>query len=125
MDIREKILTANDRRFEIVNVPEWGCDVYVYEMTTGDRNRLMRDIAKADGALPVDYFARLVYMCACDESGTRIFSERDIDALQDRSGTATRRITDVASSLNSLNGDAEAEAEKNSETTQDGSGDTE
>lgn len=125
MNLRDKILSSTERRYELVAVPEWGCDVRVVEMSTGDRNYLMRVIAQCDGVLPEDYFARIVYMCACDSDGMRIFTEKDIPEIQDLSAAATKRIVDVATELNKLNNDPEAEAEKNSEATPDGSGDTE
>lgn len=123
MNIREKILAANDRRYEEVTVPEWDCTVRVYTMTAGDKTRIMKSFV--DGSIPDDYFANLVYLCVCDETGTRIFSESDILALQDKSATAVTRIAEVAARINKLQESPEALAEKNSEANPDGSTDTE
>jgi hypothetical protein len=120
MDIRAKILSMDDRKTEVVHVPEWGVDIHVYSMTARDKTALQKHILKYE-ELPDDYFARIVYMCACDESGTRIFTEKDIAELQDKSATAVSRIAEVAMSLSKMNESPEALAEKNSETNQDGS----
>lgn len=118
MSLRDKILAANDRTFEVVHIPEWDCDVRVYTMTAGDKTRIMKKFT--DGGIPDDYFARLTYLCVCDETGTRIFSESDIAELQDKSATAITRIAECAARINKLSDSPEALAEKNSETTQDG-----
>ena len=119
MDIRAKILAAEDRKFETVHVPEWGVDIRVYSLTARDKTALQKHILKYE-ELPDDYHARIVYMCACDDTGTRIFSEKDIVDLQDKSATAVSRIAEIASRISKLIDEPEALAEKNSETSQDG-----
>jgi hypothetical protein len=118
VNLRDKILAANDRTFEVLHVPEWDCDVRVYTMTAGDKTRIVKLF---NDGVPDDYFARLVYLCVCDENGVRVFSESDIKDLQDKSAIPVSRIAEVASRLNKLNETPEALAEKNSETIPDGS----
>lgn len=122
-NLREKILAANDRTFEVVHIPEWDCEVRVYAMTAGDKTRIMKKFS--DGTIPDDYFARLAYLCVCDETGTRIFSESDIPELQEKSATAITRVAECAARINKLSDSPEALAEKNSEATPDGSTGTE
>jgi hypothetical protein len=119
MSLRDKILAANDRTFEEVYIPEWDCTVRVYAMSAGDKTRIMKAFTAQDG-LPEDYFARLVYLCACDETGTRIFNESDIPELQEKSATAVSRIAEVAAIVSKIQESPAALAEKNSETTQAG-----
>lgn len=121
MDLREQILGANDRRCVPVECPEWGCTVYVYNMTAGDRMRVDRAFAKGDTDSLNSF---MVYLCACDESGTRIFSEKDIPALQNKNGAVVERIIAAAMSLNKIDISPEALAEKNSETIPVGSSGT-
>ena len=123
MDIRQTILDAEDRNYEVVECPEWGVSVRVYSMSTGDKTRFLKAVS-ATGELPDDYFARLVYLCACGEDGIRLFSEKDIDLLQEKSAVATKRITDAAIAINGLAGDPAEQAEKNSDATQPGLPDT-
>lgn len=65
--------------------------------------------------------AFMVYLCACDESGTRIFTEKDVVALQDKNGAVVERIIAAAMSLNKMDITPVALAEKNSESVPDGS----
>lgn len=123
MDIRQRILEADDRNYEVVECPEWGVTVRVYSMSTGDKTRFLKAVS-ATGELPDDYFSRLVYLCACGEDGIRLFNEKDIELLQEKSAAVTKRITDVAIQINGLGGDPAGQAEKNSEATQPGLSDT-
>jgi hypothetical protein len=124
MDLREQILGANDRRCVPVECPEWGCTVYVYNMTAKEKNQLLISTMRNKGVVGTDHHARIVYMCACDETGTRIFQEKDIPLIQDRNGEVVERIAIAAQTLNELIDDSQALAEKNSETTQTGSSGT-
>lgn len=123
MDIREKILSTDDRNFEVVECPEWGVSVRVYSMSTRDKTRFLKALS-ATGELPDDYFAQLVYLCACGEDGIRLFTEKDIELLQEKSAIATKRVTDVAIAINGLAGDAAGQAEKNSDAIRPGLPDT-
>lgn len=124
MDLREQILGANDRRCVPVECPEWGCTVYVYNMTAKEKNKLLSIAMKNKGVVGDDHHARIAYMCACDETGTRIFQEKDIPLIQERNGEVVERIAIAAQTLNELLDDSVALAEKNSETTPVGSSGT-
>lgn len=111
-DLRAEILAKDDRQFEVVNVPEWGVDLRVYAMTTRDKTRIEKLFASEDG-VPDNVFAQIVQMCVCDESGVRVFTEKDVDLLQDKSSCAISRLYKAAMKLSRFNESDEALAEKN------------
>lgn len=123
-DLRDKILSAKDLKREAVECPEWGCTVYVQSMTAGDRNEIVRRQYLNEGAMLPDHYARIVYMCACDESGTRIFSESDIPEIQKKDSEVIWRIANAATAFNNMDSTPAEQAEKNSEATPDGCSDT-
>jgi hypothetical protein len=120
MDIRKQILEADDRKHEIVSCPEWACDVHVYSLTVGQLTRLEKT---ASDETSNDFIAQVVYLCACDSKGIRIFSKGDVEALQDKHPAPMARISKVAMQLSNSGGSPEALAEKNSETIPYGSPD--
>lgn len=112
---RAQILAANDRRTEVVAVPEWGGDVTVAEMTGAQRDAWEQSlVAKAGGGVDISNVrARLVARCIVDAEGQRLFSDEDAEALGAKSGAALDRVAKVCQRLNGLSdGDVEA-ARKN------------
>jgi hypothetical protein len=61
--------------------------------------------------------ATVCAMSIVDESGKRLFSESDIEALGRKSYKALDRVKTAAEKLNALTADEVDELEKNSETT--------
>lgn len=113
MSLRETILSAKSKKLVPLEVPEWGCTVYVSSLSTRDFNHLVKLMGGGD--TPDDLFARLVYLCACDSGGTRIFSEGDIPSIQDMDAEPVKRVALKAQEVNGFTDSAEALAEKNSE----------
>lgn len=121
MDIRQQILDADDRKRELVDCPEWGCQVHAYSVTIGELTRLEK---KASDEQSEDFIAEVVYLCACDETGIRIFNKADIAKLQEKHPAPMARISNAAMKLSRSTLQPEALATKNSETIPDGSQDT-
>ncbi len=114
---REQILQADDLTTEIVEVPEWGGSVIVRGLTGLERGKFQSSLISQDGkvvegrkktrkpAFGIDIsFAeiRLVAYCVVDKKGKRIFSDRDVKALGEKSGLALSRVGDVAQRLSGL-----------------------
>lgn len=120
---REAILEIRDIKTEQVNVPEWGGYVWVRGMSGAERDRFESEIVLIDkkGKARVDMAnirARMAATCIVDESGKRMFSAADIEALSTKSAGALERVYSVAQRLSGLSeGDLE-ELEKNSGTAQ-------
>jgi hypothetical protein len=100
---------------ELVNVPEWGGDVWVRTLSASERDQLEMQWEKTKR---VHFRARLVYYCCCDENGKDLFREEDVPVLGAKSTTAVARICDVAFRLNKFTREDIEELEKNSQNGQ-------
>ena len=110
---KDQILAVNDRRFEVVPVPEWGGDVRVGTMTALQRDRYYVAIQRyreADGESESPS-AFLVAACVVDDAGASLFGPDEVPALAAKSSVALDRVMKAASKLNALGASA-LEAEK-------------
>jgi len=116
---REQILEAPDVRYEDVAVPEWGGTVRVRSLSGAERDRFEDSITQQNGkGVRKDIKnirAKLVALCVVDESGKRIFTEADVQALGRNSSIALDRVCEVAQRLNAMTDDGVAELAENLE----------
>ena len=105
---REQILAADDLSRETVDVPEWGGSVVVQMMRGSDRDAFEASIITEGKPDLRNMRAKLAAACIVDESGKRLFSVADVDALGAKSAKALERVTSVAQRLNRL-GDEQLE----------------
>lgn len=113
---KDQILTAQDLKTEVVEVPEWGGTVRVSEMSGQDYAAFVETAfpgEDADKGQAKHFASTLVAFCVVDEAGERIFSVSDIDALARKSKTALERVFEVADRLNVITKKAREAAEKN------------
>lgn len=87
-----EILAAQDRKRELVEVPEWGGSVYVQEISAADAERISE-------AQSIVGFCSL---CIVDENGERLFSEEDAEALGKKGTAAMRRVMDAVTRINGV-----------------------
>lgn len=114
MDIRSKILKAEDLPSEPVDVKEWGETVYVRSMSGRDRDMFesqMLDLSEKGKRLD-NFRARLAVFCCVDAEGKRIFKDSDIAALGEKSGRALDKVFEVASRLNKMSEEEIEETKK-------------
>lgn len=118
---KEAILAAQDLRFEVVPVPEWGGEVRVRTMTGADRDAYEQSLMASRGpdakANIKNVRARLVAYSIVDEAGNRLFNEEDIDALGAKSVRALDRVFSAASRLSAIGAKDVAELGKPSAPT--------
>ena len=112
---RDAILGADDRRTEDVEVPEWGGTVRVRGLSGTERDAYEASIVrlKGDGSQTFtlqNARARLVSLCACDEDGERIFTDKDVNELGRKSAVALERVFDAARRVSGLSEDASEKA---------------
>lgn len=113
MSLREKILAADDIQSEMVEVPEWGCIVEVRGMNGADRSRILEAAASSeDGKIGVgNMYVETVIASAYDpETGVRIFTAADKDALMSKSASAIDRIATVGMRLSAMDAKAADDA---------------
>ena len=123
---REQILQADDRVTEEVEVPEWGGTVTVKNLTGKERDDYEASIVlQTRAGVKVNMAqarAKLLVKTVVDGEGELLFTEKDIAALGDKSGSALQRVFEVASRLSGLSAEDVEELLGNSEADQsDGS----
>lgn len=89
---RATILAAKDLKLKKVDVPEWGGFVYVKSMTSKHRDKfeLLVTGKNLEGIRAI-----LIAWCVCDQDGNNLFTDQDVDELNEKSASATQRIFDI------------------------------
>ncbi len=105
---KQQILESNDLKRETVPVKEWGGSVIVQALSGVSRDAFEQSLVHDGKTDLINVRAKLVARCVVDESGMRLFSEEDIEALGQKSARALERISKVAQRLNGM-GDKELE----------------
>ena len=114
---REEILGADDIQVELIEVPEWGGDVWVKGMTGQERDKFEdeliirstvgkgRKTTQVSEVSLADIRAKLCSMTICDKDKTRLFTEKDVKALSKKSAAALQRVFEVAQELSGITDD--------------------
>ena len=123
---KDQIAAADDRKWEDVNVPEWGGTVRVLGMSGTERNAYQSSLVVLgpNGSVQrmnmADQLAKLVAKSIVGEDFERLFTDKDVAALGKKNGAVLERIGAVAQRLSGLRKeDVEAKA-GNSEAPQSG-----
>lgn len=90
MSLRDRILQSSDITSNLVTVEQWGVEVDVRTMTARERSRLVSSCTKADGTVDMEKMYPLLLIAAVydPETGDKVFSNEDMDSLQDKSASA-------------------------------------
>ncbi|MBT8199581.1 MAG: phage tail assembly chaperone [Acidimicrobiia bacterium] len=113
---RDQILSAEDRPTSDVDVPEWGGTVRIRSLSGAERARIESESQqRSDGkTVRMDGLRELyVSLSAIGEDGERLFTEKDVEELGNKSAAALDRVMDAVIELNAL-GDGVDELEGNS-----------
>lgn len=112
---KKDIQDADDRKTQMVDVPEWGGVVFVKTLSGSERDRIESRIYQESkgGGVVVDIRAMLVAAAAVDGAGKKVFEESDIGWLSEKSAIALDRVADVARMLAGMAIDSIDDAEKN------------
>jgi len=124
---RDAILTADDLKIDVVEVPEWGGAVRVRGLSGAERDAFeasVVDLSSNGRRAPVmnlvNLRAKLAARCIVDENGARLFEDADIVALGRKSAQALQRVFEAAQRLSGLTARDVEELEKNSAAGQPG-----
>ncbi len=123
---REQVVNCDDRRYEIVPVPEWAGEVRVRSLTEPEyhayRDSVLTRAGKEREVNELTMRACLVAACVVDESGQTIFTVDDLtggkDPTKAKSAHAIAIIWKKAAQLCGLDEDDIGEILKNCETGQ-------
>jgi len=98
----DEILAADDRRYEVVEVPEWNGDVRVRSLTGRERDNFELSLQDGKkGNTKENFRARLVALCAVDESGKLLFTNKQqVVLLGNKSVSALQRVFDKCNEMN-------------------------
>lgn len=104
---KDQILAADDIKYKIVEVPEWGGEVRVKGLTGTERDEFeAKSIQTKNGQRKENlenFRARLVALCVVDEDGRRLFvSPFDVAQLGRKSVAALQRVFNACQELNAL-----------------------
>lgn len=103
---RDQILQADDRKYELVPVPEWGGTVKVRSLNGSERDGLEAGMLEGRGKNRQvnlqNLRAKLVSLSVVDLEGNLVFSQADIVALGTKNAAALDRVFEVAQRLSGL-----------------------
>jgi hypothetical protein len=112
MNLREKILAAEDIPSETVEIPEWGVELLVKGMTAGERLSLMQnayDQTTQQVNMAIVY-PDVVVACAHDpKTGEPVFTDADKSELMKKASAAIERLAGIGLRLSGI-GQAEQDA---------------
>jgi len=97
------ILAADDVKLKTVDVPEWGGAVYMRVISGADRDKFEQ--AYSDKELGM-FRVRFLAASICDENGSRLFSDEEIDELGRKSSIVINRLFNAAFSHNAFTSEA-------------------
>ncbi|MGA0081795.1 MAG: hypothetical protein ACO3IT_08515 [Ilumatobacteraceae bacterium] len=114
MDIKNAILSSKTKRIQKVDVPEWGTPVFMRTMTAGERDAWELAWLDKQGKGGVANF-RSVFLvkCLCDEDGTRLFSDGEVEQLAAQDSKVINRLFEIAREQNGLTTEQVDELAKN------------
>jgi len=121
---KEDILQARDVVIEQVEVPEWGGTVYVRSITAAERGLIEAAAASfkekkgKDDSFARTFTVKFASLAICDESGQRLFDDKDIALLNQKNSAAVSRIAEAAQRLSGFTKQDMEEMEKNSSQAQ-------
>lgn len=103
---RDDILKVDDRAMELVQVPEWGGEVWVRGLNGAERDKFEASMVQTRGKSQTvnmaNVRARLAAASMCDEGGVRLFTDADVDALGQKGAAALQRVFLVAQRLSGI-----------------------
>lgn len=116
MSIKDKIIAAQDRKFQDVPVPEWDCTVRVQAMTGDDLFTFYNEVSDDKGNVKLDgktAMPKLLVRTLYDpETGERLFESGETGLIGGKSGDVLFRLFRVAQDVNGLSKAAVEDIEK-------------
>jgi hypothetical protein len=112
---RDRILAVQDFATEVVDVPEWGGQVLVRELSASEVEKIGFDMATPDGGIDArkarGIMAQVVAWATIDEGNEPIFTKNDLRELGKKSYPAIQRIASTIMRLSGLSAEEKEEAE--------------
>lgn len=107
---KQDILNLVDWKIAKVMVEEWNQEISLRTWSAGDRIKFLQyHETNKDREF---YMATIAALSICDDAGKRIFDDKDIPALSEKSGNALQTVVEAALKLNGLYKEATDDAKK-------------
>lgn len=118
---RKQIDAADDIKTETVPVPEWGGEVLLRSLSSKKRSEIEATLIASKNQKP-DFRVealktlkeRTVAAAMVDQAGNRLYSDKEIGLLGERSGDVIERLFNKVQELSGMDKDAVKRAEGNS-----------
>lgn len=123
---KDQITAADDRKWEDVDVPEWGGTVRLLGMSGTERNAYQSSLVvlghdgKPTRMNMTDQLAKLVARCLVGEDFERLFTDKEVRDLGAKNGAVLERLGEIAQRLSGLRKEDVEDAEGKSEPTPSG-----
>lgn len=99
---KEQILAADDLGLVQIEVPEWGGSVYCRVMACAERDAYENEWVQNKNKGVENFRSKFLAKCLCDEKGSRLFTDSEIDQLAKKSAKVIARLWDHAMKHNAL-----------------------
>jgi hypothetical protein len=96
---REQILAANDRKTDVVDIPEWGGSVKIRSMS-GAQAEEFKKLSDDDALSEVQTLIKVISMSALDDEGKQLFTDADLEALADKSISVLNTVAEACMAVN-------------------------
>jgi len=103
VDLRSRILAADDIKIEKVSIPEWGGDYFIKIISGTDRDAFEDSYAEQKMKA---FRVRFLVLCLCDEKGDRLFKDEDAKELGKKSSVVLNRVFETAWKINAFTQEA-------------------
>lgn len=123
---RDEIKAADDRRYEDIDVPEWGGQVRIMGLTGEQRSAYRQSLVVVGSQGNVQRMnlknqeAKLLVRAIVDKDLERVYSDEDVAELGRKSGAVLERLQKVALRLSGMRKEDLDDAEGKSATTTSG-----
>jgi hypothetical protein len=128
---RAQINESVDRKWEDVDVPEWGGEVRLMELSSADRGYIEAGSVVAQGQNPTlrveslkTYREKLVAFAMVDENFKRVYTNKEMAELGVKSGAVIERLAAKVQEISGMGRFAQKEAEGNSDAAPNVSSDS-
>lgn len=104
-NLRDLILQSDDIPVEVITVKQWGdVELEIRGMNGRDRAKLLRGSMDENNELDFEkLYPLLILSCSFDpETGEKVFTEKDLDALNAKSGAALESVGQVCARLSGM-----------------------
>jgi len=101
----DSILAVEDLKPVPHNIPEWGGQVFIRQLSAAEG----LELAELIGDKPKGSNAKVVLFCLCDASGKRLFHDHQMKAMQSKSMKVLNRTANECLKVNGIGGDDKAQ----------------